>query len=120
MNNSGFLFPERNIASRIYTSLDASQITQEESSDGINWKSWPLSNDGVRRRYQAPNCASGGGGLLASVEDFAMFLQMIANGGTLHGNRIRKEETVALMFETKPQRFYPKSTRAFVKTCPVT
>ncbi len=119
MNNSGFFIPpeKRNIASRIYTSLDASQITQEESSDGINWKIGP------GRFYQMmeseedikpSNCASGGGGLLASVEDFAMFLQMIANGGTLHGNRVLKEETVALMFEDQTSTLLPEAfTRAF-------
>ena len=60
------------------------------------------------------NCASGGGGLLASVEDFAMFLQMIANGGTLHGNRVLKEETVALLFEDQTSTLLPEAfTRAF-------
>ena len=43
-----------------------------------------------------------------------MFLQMIANGGTLHGNRVLKEETVALMFEDQTSTLLPEAfTRAF-------
>ena len=119
MNNSGFfLSPEkRNIASRIYTSLDASQIKQEKGEDGINWKitSGRLNSMIESEEDIKPsNCASGGGGLLASVDDFAAFLQMIANGGILHGNRILKEETVALLFEDQTSTLLPEAfTRAF-------
>jgi CubicO group peptidase (beta-lactamase class C family) len=40
---------------------------------------------------------SGGGGLLSTIRDYTRFLQMIANGGELHGVRLMKPETVNLM-----------------------
>ena len=46
--------------------------------------------------------------------DFSAFLQMIANGGVLNGNRILKEETVALLFEDQTSTLLPEAfTRAF-------
>lgn len=119
MNNSGFFIPpeKRNIASRIYTSLDASQITPERGDDGINWKITAGPFNAMiesEEDIKPSNCASGGGGLLASVDDFSAFLQMIANGGVLNGNRILKEETVALLFEDQTSTLLPEAfTRAF-------
>lgn len=40
---------------------------------------------------------SGGGGLVATLGDYARFCQMLANGGELNGNRIIKSETLKLM-----------------------
>jgi CubicO group peptidase (beta-lactamase class C family) len=40
---------------------------------------------------------SGGAGLVSTVGDYARFLQMLLNGGTLDGRRYLKPETVALM-----------------------
>ena len=40
---------------------------------------------------------SGGAGLLSTAEDYASFLQMILNGGTLNNNRIISRKTVELM-----------------------
>ena len=40
---------------------------------------------------------SGGGGLSSTIRDYTRFLQMIANGGELHGTRLLKRETVARM-----------------------
>ena len=40
---------------------------------------------------------SGGGGLASTIRDYTRFLQMIANGGELHGQRFLKKETVAEM-----------------------
>jgi CubicO group peptidase (beta-lactamase class C family) len=40
---------------------------------------------------------SGGGGLVATLDDYARFCQMLANGGELNGNRIIKPETLKLM-----------------------
>ncbi len=47
--------------------------------------------DGPRISY------SGGAGLLSTVRDYARFLQMMAAGGILDGNRILSPNTVALM-----------------------
>ncbi|MEN8773471.1 MAG: serine hydrolase domain-containing protein [Akkermansiaceae bacterium] len=44
-----------------------------------------------------PANLSGGGGLVSTINDYARFLQMIANGGTFQKKRYLKEETVKLM-----------------------
>jgi CubicO group peptidase (beta-lactamase class C family) len=49
-------------------------------------------------RYTAESkLPSGGGGLASTIRDYTRFLQMIANGGELHGTRLLKRETVARM-----------------------
>lgn len=40
---------------------------------------------------------SGGGGLVSTLDDYARFCQMLANGGELDGNRVIKSETLKLM-----------------------
>ena len=45
-----------------------------------------------RRRWN-----SGGGGSVSTVDDYALFCQMMLNKGELNGVRILKPETVALM-----------------------
>ena len=47
--------------------------------------------DGPRKNF------SGGAGLLSTARDYFLFLQMMANGGELHGNRIISPNTVRLM-----------------------
>jgi CubicO group peptidase (beta-lactamase class C family) len=44
------------------------------------------------RKYE-----SGGGGLLSTIEDYARFLKMLANGGELDGKRYLSPKTVAYM-----------------------
>jgi CubicO group peptidase (beta-lactamase class C family) len=46
----------------------------------------------VPRRWE-----SGGAGLVSTIHDYALFLQMLLNGGELDGKRYLKRETVALM-----------------------
>lgn len=40
---------------------------------------------------------AGGGGLVSTVDDYAHFAQMLANGGELNGNRLLSPRTVKLM-----------------------
>src|SRR4029434_947138 len=47
--------------------------------------------NGPRKSY------SGGAGLLSTATDYARFLQMMLNGGTLDGTRILSPKTVELM-----------------------
>jgi CubicO group peptidase (beta-lactamase class C family) len=47
--------------------------------------------DGPRKSF------AGGAGLLSTARDYARFLEMIRNGGTLDGHRILSPRTVALM-----------------------
>ena len=44
-----------------------------------------------------PNFESGGGGLVSTASDYARFLQMLLNGGTLDGQRLLSRKTVELM-----------------------
>jgi methyl acetate hydrolase len=46
-----------------------------------------------------PEFWAGGGGLLSTARDYMTFLDMLLHGGTLHGARILRPETVALMNE---------------------
>jgi CubicO group peptidase (beta-lactamase class C family) len=45
----------------------------------------------------APNFESGGGGLVSTASDYARFLQMLLNGGTLDGQRLLSRKTLELM-----------------------
>jgi CubicO group peptidase (beta-lactamase class C family) len=45
----------------------------------------------------APNFESGGGGLVSTASDYARFLQMLLNGGTLDGSRYLSRKTIELM-----------------------
>lgn len=49
-------------------------------------------NPTIPRRWE-----SGGAGMVSTVADYARFLQMMLDGGTLDGKRYLKPETVALM-----------------------
>jgi CubicO group peptidase (beta-lactamase class C family) len=44
-----------------------------------------------------PTMASGGGGMVSTAEDYYRFAQMLANGGTLNGERVLAPSTVKLM-----------------------
>lgn len=46
---------------------------------------------------QAPPLESGGGGLFSTIDDYARFAQMLANGGQLDGARILSPASVELM-----------------------
>jgi CubicO group peptidase (beta-lactamase class C family) len=46
----------------------------------------------VVRKYE-----SGGGGMVGTAEDYARFLQMLANGGSLEGKRFLSPKTIAYM-----------------------
>ena len=46
---------------------------------------------------QKPVSESGGGGMVSTAPDYARFAQMLANGGTLNGERIIGRKTLELM-----------------------
>jgi CubicO group peptidase (beta-lactamase class C family) len=45
----------------------------------------------------APEFESGGGGLVSTASDYARFLQMLLDGGTLDGRRLLSRKTIELM-----------------------
>jgi CubicO group peptidase (beta-lactamase class C family) len=64
----------------------------------------PFANDrsiGIDAPFGDPRVAekweSGGGGMVSTAADYARFLQMLLNGGTLDGKRILSPRTVAYM-----------------------
>jgi CubicO group peptidase (beta-lactamase class C family) len=52
---------------------------------------------GIRDPMLPRRWESGGAGMVGTIGDYARFLQMLLNGGTLDGRRYLKPETVALM-----------------------
>jgi CubicO group peptidase (beta-lactamase class C family) len=46
---------------------------------------------------EPPNFESGGGGLVSTASDYARFLQMLLDGGTLDGHRLLSRKTIELM-----------------------
>jgi len=57
-----------------------------------------LKESGKESRYlKPPKFFSGGGGLVSTAMDYAHFVQMLLNGGSLFGQRLLKPETVAAM-----------------------
>ena len=63
--------------------------------------------DGPRRSY------SGGAGLLSTAHDYARFLQMLLNGGTLDGARILAPKTVRLMTTNQMDTLYSRAGEGF-------
>jgi CubicO group peptidase (beta-lactamase class C family) len=68
-----------------------------------------LIDDPAKSRYLTPaGLASGGGGLVSTTRDYLRFLQMVLNGGELHGKRILKKKTVRLMTRNQlPKKLMP-------------
>ncbi len=58
---------------------------------------------GLRPDYpkQAGTYFSGGAGLSSTLDDYAVFLQMMLNGGTYNGHRLLKPATVQLMTQNQ-------------------
>ena len=52
---------------------------------------------GIRDPMEPARWESGGAGMVGTIGDYARFVQMLLNGGTLDGRRYLKPETVALM-----------------------
>ena len=69
----------------------AARIAQPMPTDRI------IGNVAISDPTRPHKFLSGGAGLVATTGDYARFLQMLVNGGTLDGVRILKPETVALM-----------------------
>ncbi|MFP6857116.1 MAG: serine hydrolase domain-containing protein [Roseibacillus sp.] len=85
MVDTGFLIPEGKKArvAVVYNSDKRGKLTN---------------NNHDNFRYTTKSkLPSGGGGLVSTIRDYTRFLQMIANGGELHGTRLLKKETVAAM-----------------------
>lgn len=56
-----------------------------------------LQDDPVNSSYGVSRRASGGGGLLSTLQDYNRFCQMLLNGGSLEGERLLKSSTIEQM-----------------------
>jgi CubicO group peptidase (beta-lactamase class C family) len=56
-----------------------------------------IGNEGISDPTIARKWESGGGGLVSTTRDYARFLQMLVNGGTLDGRRYLTEQSVQRM-----------------------
>jgi len=90
MNDTGFYVPEVNGA-RLSGVFVSNQMT------GNRLYEIPSTLPNVQDFTKPPPMDSGGGGSVSTVDDYALFCQMILNKGELNGVRILKPETVALM-----------------------
>lgn len=66
-------------------------------SDTHEWTPASPENDLAPDLSQPPGMPSGGGGLLATAQDYLRFAQMLLNGGQLDGVRLLAPPTVKLM-----------------------
>jgi CubicO group peptidase (beta-lactamase class C family) len=89
MKDTKFFLPtdQRNRLTAVYSGGPDGRISR--SPDGARGQGHYV--DGPRKSF------SGGAGLLSTAADYARFLEMIRNGGTLDGVRILSPRTVALM-----------------------
>ena len=93
MTDTAFLVPREKIGrlSAVYsTDPGTGRLVDASSRNG----------QPARDYTQPPNLESGGGGLLSTIDDYARFAQMLANGGELDGVRILAPATVELMHTT--------------------
>jgi len=88
MKDTQFFLPlaEKNRLATVYSSKDGQAVRAVEGSKGQGHYV-----DGPRKSF------AGGAGLLSTARDYARFLEMTRNGGTLDGVRVMSPRTVMLM-----------------------
>jgi CubicO group peptidase (beta-lactamase class C family) len=72
--------------------LQRSRIAEPLPNDRFDRVVAGIKDPTLPRRWE-----SGGAGMVGTIGDYARFLQMLLNGGTLEGRRYLKPETIALM-----------------------
>ncbi len=88
MKDAGFFVPsdKRSRFATGYSANAAGELTPTQTTPGP-----PTDYD------TQPTLASGGGGLVSTIEDYYRFAQMLGNGGQLNGTRVLSPATVKLM-----------------------
>jgi CubicO group peptidase (beta-lactamase class C family) len=91
MPDTGFFVPKEKLGrfAQLYTYDKAGKLVPSEISG--------VSAARIYAYAEESKLLSGGGGLVATTEDYMRFCRMLLNGGGLDGVRILKPETVALM-----------------------
>ena len=111
MNDSGFYVPPDKLESfaQFYMPMQATASAREaldqkynapeaqgKTDDRIEWKISQGNMFGSQVPTARPNFDSAGGGLYASLNDYARYCAMILNGGSIDGVRILDDETLKL------------------------
>jgi CubicO group peptidase (beta-lactamase class C family) len=96
MNDTHFLLPEEKWSrlAALYTP-DAGQKIQRVGKEPV--EAGTVRFSAVYPMQQQNKYRSGGAGLVSTITDYARFLNMLLNNGTLDGVRLLNPETVALM-----------------------
>ena len=91
MNDTHFYLPKNKMArlATVYSPKEGEPLKPAPKEGTMNSQGAYV--DGPRKSF------SGGAGLLSTATDYFLFLQMLANGGTLNGKRILSSRTVDLM-----------------------
>ncbi len=90
MNDTHFYLPEEK--------RDRLAVVYSSTEEGLERAPDPGTMAGQGAYVEGPRTSfSGGAGLLSTAMDYARFLQMMLNGGTLNGRRILSPKTVELM-----------------------
>jgi len=105
MNDTGFFLPpaHRNRLAAVYTPGPEGRVVR--APDGPRGQGDYV--EGPRRSF------SGGAGLLSTAHDYARFLEMIRNGGTLNGVRFLAPHTVAVMTSNQVGTLYNENGLGF-------
>lgn len=104
MKDTQFFLPpaERNRLATVYSSKDGQAVRAPEGSKGQGHYV-----TGPRKSF------AGGAGLLSTARDYARFLEMTRNGGTLDGVRIMSPRTVMLMRTNQSGTLHSQSGLGF-------
>jgi CubicO group peptidase (beta-lactamase class C family) len=104
MNDTHFFLPpeKQGRLTAVYASTDTQVVRAADGARGQGHYA-----EGPRRSF------SGGAGLVSTARDYARFLQMLLNGGTLDGARLLAPRTVTLMTTDQAGMLYPQPGAAF-------
>lgn len=104
MKDTQFFLPpaERNRLATVYSSNDGQAVRASEGARGQGHYV-----EGPRKSF------AGGAGLLSTARDYARFLEMTRNGGTLDGVRIMSPRTVMLMRTNQSGTLHSQSGLGF-------
>ncbi len=96
MTDTHFLLP-REKRDRLATLYEPSEDQTIRRTGNQIIQNGPLVYSGTYPVWDDGHYFSGGAGLVSTIGDYARFLQMLLNGGTLDGARLLKPETVERM-----------------------
>jgi CubicO group peptidase (beta-lactamase class C family) len=109
MQNTTFALSPEDVerTAQLYLVATPAQQASFEYDSDIPWKLVPYPGS----IGSQPVCDSGGGGLWGSINDYAVYLTMIANDGELNGTRILSKESVDQHLRDQTTQLLPEAFR---------